>query len=217
MIHIVGLATDPHHRNAKILQEKIGLSLLPFNMPFDWGGYCGTYVLSEYIQKLSDNDIVLITDVYDVLPLNGCNPFLLEKKIKEKFNLDKLIFGAETNCYPDGHLSSSYPQHNSPWKFLNGGGYFGTVKVLKYVIPKVLPLIKGSINQRIFTQFFLQNPEYITLDYTCEIFQTLFNVSLDNFIFLNNSIIVNKNFNTTPLLFHGNGKTNIEIFYQYVY
>jgi hypothetical protein len=192
-------------------------------VPFDWEGYCGTHSINEYIKNLSDNELVLVTDTYDVLPLNGCNKNLIEKKIRDKFDLTKVVFGAETNCFPDGHLSALYPDHipYSKWKFLNGGGYFGTVKLLKYIIGETLSSIKGSMNQRVFTNFFLNHPEYITLDYTCEVFQTLFNgrvhadMNIDDFIFSDNTII-NKTFNTIPFLFHGNGGTNISPLRKYI-
>ena len=225
MIHIIGCATDSNHGNVKLLQQKIDLYLLPMYFPFDWEGYSVTYSVSEYIKDLSDDELILITDTFDVFPLNGCNKTILENKIKEKFDLSKVVFGGEANCFPDGHLANRYPDHipYSKWKFINGGGYFGTVKLIKYIISKTLSSMKGSMNQREYTKFFLENPKYITIDYTCEIFQTLYdnkdigsNITMEDYIFLDNNTIINKTFNTKPLLFHGNGKMNMSPLIKYI-
>jgi hypothetical protein len=222
-IHVIGCATDLSHPNLKLLKEKLDIYILPLVLPFDWEGYSATYSTNEFIKNLPEDDVIVATDVYDVLPLNGCNKQILEQKLLHNLDLNKIIFAAESNCFPDGNLSNLYPKHESKWRFLNGGGYISTVKLLKHLIKQILPSIKGSINQRELTKFLLNNPDLMTLDYTCEVFQTLWNGSVgasmntNDFIFdINNKSIINKMFNTKPLLFHGNGKTNMSILGQYI-
>lgn len=211
---IATYATDYNNSNLKLLQDKLPIILIDNYIPWTGDFYAKTYGFSRFIQDLPDEEIVVFSDAYDVLPLNNCNLASLEDAINKYFDLHKITFNAETNCYPDYSLASKYPNSESKWRYLNAGLYCGRAKYLKKLLDQVLPRIVGSDDQLQFSIAFIEMPHLVTLDYKCNVFQTLYdghvggNINMDDFIFQGKQI-VNKHFNTTPLLFHGNGKINM--------
>jgi|LakMenE18May11ns_1017448.scaffolds.fasta_scaffold9952861_3 hypothetical protein len=213
-MRILTYATDYNHDNIKLLKTKLQIECIPNYISWTNDFYAKAYAINKYIQNIDNDEYVIICDGYDVLPLNGCSSYLLHDALHSYFDMNKITFNAETNCYPDSILSDYYPNKTTKWKYLNAGIYGGMIKLIKIMLNQTLPNIKGSMDQREYTKLFLSNPDLITLDYECKIFQTLYNgkiggdINLQDFIIENNKI-KNKYFNTYPLLFHGNGKINM--------
>lgn len=212
-MHIVTYATDINHINIKYLKQKIPIHILTDSTKWTKTFYAKHFAVNKFIQNFDMNELILCCDAYDVMPMNNCSINKLEDSINLYFDLNKITFNAETNCYPDKNLIKKYPHHDSKWKFLNAGIYVGTVKNILKLYEKTLDSIKHTMDQLIFTIEFLESKNTIDLDYECKVFQTLFNIdrrnmNIDDFI-IKDKILVNKYFNTTPLLFHGNGRTNM--------
>jgi len=210
---ILTYATNLNHTNIKLLQNKIGVELLPNYIPWDMNFYAKAYSINSYIDRYEDDELILCCDCYDVLPVNGCTKEFLNDAIVANFDLNKVTFNAEINCYPKGDLSRYYPTHASKWKYLNAGIFVGKKQNIKIMYDLVLDKIKNSMDQLQFSLLFL-NSDKINLDYECKVFQTLYNgrvsgpMNMDDFI-IDNKTITNKYFNTKPLLFHGNGHTDM--------
>jgi hypothetical protein len=211
---ILTYATDINNYNLKSLQNKLPIYLIPNTLPWTNDFYAKVLGVSETIKDLSDEEVIIFCDAYDVLPVNSCNIFSLENAINQHFDLNKITFNAEINCYPDSSLVTKYPIYNSKWRYLNSGIYCGRVSLLKKLFNKVLHKIRGSDDQLQFSIAFIETPDLIALDYECKIFQTLFNgqiggdMNMNDFV-VEDSFIINKYFKTKPLLFHGNGKINM--------
>ena len=105
------------------------------------------------------------------------------------FDINKITFNAETNCYPDGCLANKYPDNDSKWKFLNASIYFGISNNIRNMYQTTLEKIKYTDDQLELSKLFLENANLIDLDYSCQIFQMLYNghvggdISEEDFIF----------------------------------
>ena len=162
------------------------------------------------VKYLDDQEIVVLVDAFDVLPANNCSVELLESALIDNFSMDKVVFNAEKNCFPDRSLSERYPECDTPWKYLNAGILAGKVSVVKKLYELVLPRIPNTMDQLQFSIAFLES-DLIELDTECKVFQTLFMESDGDIEYgerLRNSIT-----NTYPLLIHGNGMASMDKVY----
>lgn len=223
-MRIITYATDSSHSNIQLLKKALDIELIPNYIPWTNTFYSRSYGVYKYLEEnTSLDDLVLFCDAYDVLPINGCDKEILSKKILSIFDINKITFNAETNCYPDGCLADKYPDNDSKWKFLNAGIYFGISNNIRNMYQMTLEKIKYTDDQLEFSKLFLENANLIDLDYNCQIFQTLYDgrvggdINEEDFIFdTSKKTIKNKHFDTQPLLFHGNGKINMSKLHPYL-
>jgi hypothetical protein len=135
------------------------------------------FYLKRYLEHTPSEEIILFTDGYDTLFL--CP----ENEIMEKYRMFSahVVFAAEKNCWPCQDLSERYPPSTSPFRFLNSGGFIGKTEVLLFLLNK-MSLDNKSIghdepyswsNQYCWTSIFLENCEFISLDYNCSLFLEL--------------------------------------------
>ena len=221
MLKVLTYATDLNHGNLRHLQSAIAAKVLPVLLPWTMDFYPKSYSVNEYLKNgsLDGEDLVLVCDAYDVLCINFCSIDLLEEKIRFYFDLDKITFNAEVNCYPDGSLAQLYPAVDGKWKYLNGGIYVGKVKNILSMLDILMPKIKNSDEQLQFSKFFFEE-DLINLDYECKVFQTLYHSFVGSEINwsdfeIKDNLVYNKYFKTLPLLFHGNGKVNMSSLIQF--
>ena len=133
-------------------------------------------LLFEYLQKINNNEIVLLTDAFDTMFISD------EQEILSKyyeFN-SPIVFSSEIVCYPDSTLGSKYPPlPNSHFKYLNSGGFIGKAETImnlmeKYYSNDLIDLENfGWSNQHVWHQIYLKEQDVIKLDTKCEIFYTL--------------------------------------------
>lgn len=201
----------------KRLEMLIGMmyvELLPITGEWTNDFYQKAKSFNNTIQELPEDDIVVLLDAFDVLPANGCTKEKLEKALTDNFSMDKVVFNAEKNCFPDSSLKSRYPESETPWRFLNAGALAGKVKVLKQLYASVLEKIPNTMDQLQFSIAFLDG-ELIELDYECKVFQTLFMES-DGDLTYSKDGVKNNITGTYPLIIHGNGMSSVDkVYLQY--
>jgi hypothetical protein len=131
------------------------------------------HILLQYLENVSDDEIIFFTDGYDAMFIGG------EKEILCKYYKTgkTLLFSAEQNCWPDPSLSEKYPSQQSPFKYLCSGGFIGNAGYIKGKIAEKLEtdsILKYSFSNQIYwSEQFLRNQPEIGLDTGCEIFTTL--------------------------------------------
>ena len=127
MVKVVTVAThdcDGLERFRKSCPDAIVLGLdanRSFNMNFPGGGF-KVNLLKRFIESCeNDDDMILFTDSFDAIVVNSC------------ICVDPLVvlFSAEMFCWPDRNLAREYPQTLTPFRFLNSGGFIGSVKCLR--------------------------------------------------------------------------------------
>ncbi len=129
--------------------------------------------LAQYLESVSDDEIIFFTDGYDTMFL-GPEQEILQKYYKTG---KKLLFSAEIVCWPQVDLADSFPPSGTPFRYLNSGGYIGEAGYIRKKItdnfqsPSTLKYFWS--NQIYWTEIFLRNMNEIGVDTTNEIFCTL--------------------------------------------
>ena len=178
-----------------------------------WEGF-GDKILKtyQYLKNNPDINYFFYSDSYDTIVLDTMENTL--NKIKDK---DCILMSAERGCYPHPEKESLYPKHDSPWHFVNGGGWFCNSEIFKKAV-ETNPLQSYDVDQVWFTDLFLNHPEYVNLDYECDVFQTIafcpksdFTIVTDPVQFVQNMIT-----GSQPTLIHGNGHTPMTEYYKLI-
>ena len=131
--------------------------------------------------ELSDNDIVLFTDAYDVAYL-GNNANIIRRYLTFT---KPIIFGAERYCNPDPELADKYPNTDTEFPFLNSGLFIGRVWAIRKCFEQY-EYDDNQDDQRYLTdQFLNKHRDLIGLDY-------------DNLLFLNTVGIDMRFYSQTP-------------------
>ena len=171
------------------------------NMANGPGGGQKINFLFDTLNELNDDQIVLVTDSYDVI-MSSSSKEIIEKY--KSFNKN-IVFASESSCWPDRHIADKFPKINEKKNlYLNSGGFIGDVASIK----KIVSTVPGnSDDQRWYTQIFLsdEGKDIIALDYDCKIFQCLNDAEIELEIDYHKARIKNINNNTYPCQIHGNG------------
>src|SRR5262245_20610794 len=83
---------------------QIPITVLGMNQPYPGNGQ-KLVLLKQFIEPLSDDDIVLLVDAFDVLIL-ASSETLVEKFLEMQ---TQCAIGAEKICYPFKHLKERFP------------------------------------------------------------------------------------------------------------
>jgi len=158
------------------------------DIEFSYGNIEKLLFLKREIFMRNDNEIVLISDVSDVILMTTAEEIL--KRYKE-MNVS-ILFSAELVCWPNVSLSNKFPKTDSKYKYLNSGGFIGKVKYLKEMF--INNIDNDIYDDQLYFQHCFLNNKNIFLDYECKIFQTF------------DSTILNNNIDSCH--FHGNGCSN---------
>lgn len=226
-IQIVTVASDPTDGYERFVEScnfyKFPFVVLGMGEPWIWdltmgpGGGRKVNLLKSYLDKFSDDDerLILFSDSYDVVindnPQSIINKFSL-------FNTD-VLFSGETSIWPQKSLEPLFPRHsqNSPYIYLNSGGFMGSIKNIKSII--LQPILDADDDQLYYQKIFIwkNSCPKIKLDYTCLIFQTLTSLFSDISVRygFNSQIprIHNKLFpDHSPSIIHGNGGVESKLF-----
>ena len=159
---------------------------------------------------------------------------------------DRLIWSTEKQCFPHPEMAKDYPKTRikSDWKYLNNGGYGGSLKLMLEFINKYIGKLPMNANCQLETmQAFIKAKKDgfpIELDYKCRLFQSIafdptkpdkgeeidrasFSIHLDNKgnpkytgtdFRIKDGLVINKMTKTTPAILHGNGGTPMQWVYQ---
>uniref|UniRef100_A0A6C0BRP7 Glycosyltransferase n=1 Tax=viral metagenome TaxID=1070528 RepID=A0A6C0BRP7_9ZZZZ len=228
IIQVVTVGTDPVDGYNRFIESTViyGFPYICLGFGSTWrgndmangtGGGHKIVLLQEYLDTFNDNDerIILFSDCYDAV-LQGPPNLVINKfvKMKQKEKFD-ILFSAEALIWPDKSLSSEFPDVGTPYKFLNSGGFIGSIKHLKQLVNDKVECYQDD--QLYYQKQYLKSVKNdinlkIKLDATSEIFQTL--SSHLNYIKLDISMskVLNTLTNTVPMVIHGNGDVNSKIF-----
>ena len=162
---------------------------------------------------IKDDSLWFVLDAYDTLVLSNNMTFTPP--------LDgKVLFNAETNCYPDASLATKYPYKETRYEYLNAGAYVGRKKDIIALLEQCIPYMgNGNIDQLVFSRKYVEDGlnGIIQLDYNCEIFQTLYQIPQDECLSYSNIVgearyLYNKETDTFPFIIHGNGLSDMSQF-----
>lgn len=179
------------------------------------GGGQKIVLLRDALKRFKDDNdlIVLFTDSYDVVITAGSDDILTAF---ESFKAD-VVFSAESFCWPDASLASSYPKaEGGGKKFLNSGAFIGRASVIYQMIAD--SRIKDTDDDQLFyTRVFLneslRNKLNIQLDSRSKLFQNLNGVfgEIELRFGADDTTVRNTLYHTQPLVIHGNGGSKMHL------
>jgi hypothetical protein len=171
-----------------------------------WKGF-GDKILETYNYLKANPDIThfFYSDSYDTL-VTGT----MEEALSRIVNKEIILMSAERACYPHPDKAKLYPDSSSPFKYVNGGGWFCSSAIFKKAV-ETNPLTIETNDQVWFTDLYLNHSEYTHLDYWCKVFQTIAFCPDDNFIITDK--VENTATKSFPIFIHGNGHTPLDKFY----
>jgi hypothetical protein len=100
-----------------------------------------------------------------------------------------------------------YPPTDTPWKYVNGGGWLVEIEYFKHLCQKE-NLNQNSHDQVWLMEAFLRNQDNIKLDNYCRIFQTIAFSNREEWDRAGDRWR-NIGTGTHPVFFHGNGHTDM--------
>jgi hypothetical protein len=176
-----------------------------------WTGYLSKITQTyEHLKKLKLEGYThfVYSDSYDSL----CFGSALEVELK-MFNKQGLVFSTEKACYPYPDWAIEFPESESPWKYLNGGGWYGSIDAYIRMVETDPPV--NDLNDQVWSQrqFLHNNPDgYIQLEYGCAVFQTYAFHALGDFE-LSDGRVRNLITDSQPVFLHFNGHTKADEIY----
>uniref|UniRef100_A0A3Q2QZV8 Procollagen-lysine, 2-oxoglutarate 5-dioxygenase 1a n=1 Tax=Fundulus heteroclitus TaxID=8078 RepID=A0A3Q2QZV8_FUNHE len=162
----------------------------------------------------SEHQIILFIDSYDVVFASG--PKELLRKFQQAKH--KVVFSSESLIWPDRHLEDKYPHVREGNRFLGSGGFIGYIPSIKEMIANWTQGDSDS-DQLFFTKIYIDPAKRITLNITldskCRLFQNLHG-ALDEVVlkFEDGRVRArNVQYDTLPVVLHGNGPTKLQMNY----
>jgi hypothetical protein len=160
---------------------------------------------------------ILYTDAWDTLAIAGQEELIRKFKSMEC----KMLISTEKACFPFADRAVLYPECNSQWKYINGGGCLFEIEYMKELVERH-SFKSDYIDPDWLLTCYLANQNNIKLDTNCEIFQTIGhsnreeweiedkNFGLVGFFDSHEMRIKNKATQTYPIFIHGNGRTDMQ-------
>jgi hypothetical protein len=189
-------------------------------------------VIRTYVEQYKgDATHILYTDAWDTLAFGTPSEVLSKFKAMDC----KMLISVEKACFPNDerdkyHRIENYPESPTSWKYINGGGCMFEIEYFK----ELCQLHPFNTNRMMDPDWLAElhqyHPEQIKLDYQCSIFQCISHSNQDEwkieyklpngfpteqFMTGSNNYeeykrFRNKQTNTLPVFFHGNGRTNMD-------
>ena len=183
------------------------------------GGGQKINLLREHLKTLPNDDVVLFCDAYDVFLNSKIEEFAARYLGFKK----KVVFAAESSCWPDDTLAASMEElilsqfggYDTPYKYLNSGIFMGRVSELKRIVGTK---IKNDGDDQLYYQKKWLSEKYDMI------------IDTDNYMFQcheqevrkgDNGMLYNPRTQCFNLCYHGNGgedaKTKFNQLYSSLY
>ena len=193
----------------KVSLEKFGYDFECIDHKFEFGHQLP--VIQKWCEDYIGNCThILYTDAFDTIAF--ANQHEVIQKFITVFEGFKMLISGEKNCYPHPERASDYPYSDSPFRFVNGGGWLVEIEYFKELCKKE-NLNSDSHDQVWLMDAYLKNQSDIMVDTHCEIFQTIAFSNIEEWQ-KEGERFRNIKENSLPIFYHGNGRTNMSWLYQ---
>jgi GR25 family glycosyltransferase involved in LPS biosynthesis len=228
-LHIISVATyynDGLDRYIHSMQQFgmgadiLGMNTGEYNMLKYPGGGFKVNLLKKKLKREENNyrpdDLILFTDSFDVVFIDNKDNII--RKFEE-FD-GKIIFSAETFCWPDKSLESHYMPTTGRFKYLNSRGFIGKYSDICNLLDigkskeEEVEVLDTDDDQLYYTHKYLSGKYPIVLDYHCNIFQTINGAQDILKINYGKSNITNSETGANPSILHGNGGMEAKIYFN---
>jgi hypothetical protein len=199
--------------------ERHGYEVAVNGAPFIGNGQVLRDMLACYKRAVTGHENFVYTD--------GADTFC-----QRKFEVptDHILYSTEKACYPHPEIAKQYRPTKSKWKYLNGGGYGGPLKLIieffeRYGLDKHPNDVNGQHEQMVAFLKAEKEGFPIKLDTKCEVFQTMAFADPNEFEVVTTFVgiekfvegerqsllLKNKATKTIPAILHFNGLTDMSI------
>jgi hypothetical protein len=212
---------SPNERTKQTIDsfERYGYEVAINSATFTGNGQVLRDMLACYKRAITGHELFTYTD--------GADTFC-----QRKFDVpsDHILYSTEKACYPHPGIAKQYRPTKSKWKYLNGGGYGGPLKLIieffeRYGLDKHANDVNGQHEQMVAFLKAEKEGFPIKLDTKCEVFQTMafadpgefevvmvgHNPPLEDETPLGVPQLRNKITKTIPAILHFNGLTDMSI------
>ncbi|VDD94380.1 unnamed protein product [Enterobius vermicularis] len=175
------------------------------------GGGQKIRILQKHLKQYRDRQdvVVLFVDAFDVI-FNGYGEEIMSRFLSD-FKDYRVVFSAESFCWPDPELSEAYPLVQFGKRYLNSGLFMGYAPEIWKLI-NLVPVQDSDDDQLYYTRIYVDRESRRSLEFTLDslsrIFQNLNGAAKDlSLEFKENDYAVLHNipYSTHPLILHGNG------------
>jgi hypothetical protein len=164
--------TNIYSPNANTVQTvdsftRFGYEVAINSAPFIGNGQVLRDMLACYRRAVTGHEDFFYTD--------GADTYCQRKADPPK---DYILYSTEKACYPHPEIAKQYRPTKSKWKYLNGGGYGGPLKLIieffgRYGLDKLPNDANGQHEQMVAYLAAEKDGFPIKLDTKCEVFQTM--------------------------------------------
>lgn len=184
-----------------------GYEIASIKDPFVGNGQALRDLYACYQRAITGHEYFIYTD--------GADTYCQRKVEPPK---DHILFSTEKNCFPIVELAKEYNPVKSPWKYLNGGGYGGPLKLIieffdRYGLCKHPSSVTGQHELAVAYLQAVKDGFPIKLDTKCSTFQTMAFADPSEFA-VENKLLKNLVMKTTPAILHFNVCTEMTILDQ---
>lgn len=201
--------------------ERFGYEVAINSAPFTGNGQVLRDMLACYRRAATGHEDFFYTD--------GADTYCQRKAEPPK---DHILYSTEKACYPHPEIAKQYRPTKSKWKYLNGGGYGGPLKLIieffeRYGLDKHANDVNGQHEQMMAYLAAEKDGFPIKLDTKCEVFQTMAFADPSEFEVVTvlpegdydtrvkptggEKLLYNKLTKTKPAILHFNGLTDMSI------
>ena len=213
-LKIVSYASQPHPGLTRMVRSAMRFGIWPVVLGMHKMFRSGTDKLMAYHDwvKTADCSHMLFVDGLDVV-FNGGPEEILERY--EGLG-HPIVVAGERGCWPDPALASSYPPCSTPYRFVNSGAWMSDLKSAIQILSDAQE-IRGDRkyfepgtqvdDQTWLADQYLAGRYDMIVDTECRLFQCIWKAEKD--IALNGSRLFNVFTGRTPIIIHGNGKSDM--------
>lgn len=200
-----------------ILRRGLQALAAELGLPPTAGQACAEAGACAEDERIRARTVVLFTDSYDVV-LTGSPQRILENYFRE-FRKHDIVFSGEKFCWPKPKLASQYPTAKaaSPFKYLNSGGFIGTLDAVQRMLDVGGDIGNQDDDQGFYTDIYLaahRDPSLdlkIGIDTETVLFLTLHGVQPSEYdIVKARGFLTTKFSKNAPSVIHGNGPTYVK-------
>lgn len=206
-----------------LLRRSCDLNNIPLQTYGDgqsWPGYAqGKIIEARKFLETREEPYAMFVDGRDTIILDSADAIL------ERYQRigSMILVSGEKTCWPDVDIAPQYPYppapfHNSPWRFINAGGWIGErlalIKALDRIQGAEYPIRWPDDDQRCWTELYLRDSwarPLMRVDAGCQIFQCMGGVASHELGPTGENLVTH----ALPKVLHFNGRTpNIGLWYR---
>lgn len=201
-LHVFTVANSLERKTAGFLfdsAEHLGIDVhvAGFNQPYFRNG-TKLLRMQEALEALPENDVVLFVDAFDVMLVQPKEEILTAfYRLKSP-----IVFAGEMNLFPYKKLKKAFSQ-NTPFPYLNSGGYIGYVSALKAFL-KDLRFTEHRGDQEQIIKYHVRRKR-VTIDTNAEIFLCLIRLTENDIEIHSDGTVFSNKTSTKPGVIHANG------------